>query len=175
MAELPTKALSVRQPWAWAIIHGGKDVENRDWNRSRPENIKFRGEICIHASTGMTQEEYFNTAEFMDSINVQCPPAKALLRGMIIGTANLVDIVTEYDSPWFFGSKGLILENVKPLDKPIPCAGALGFFNWKRADDDYPPKPNKWMTGEARANASKAPAFKSENLEMNDMFGGSNG
>ncbi|WP_409188395.1 hypothetical protein [Bradyrhizobium sp. RDM4] len=26
---LPEFALSVRQPWAWAIIHGGKDVENR--------------------------------------------------------------------------------------------------------------------------------------------------
>ena len=25
----PNKALSVRQPWAWAIIHGGKDIENR--------------------------------------------------------------------------------------------------------------------------------------------------
>ena len=25
----PSVALSVRQPWAWAIIHGGKDVENR--------------------------------------------------------------------------------------------------------------------------------------------------
>lgn len=25
------KALSVRQPWAWAIVHAGKDVENRNW------------------------------------------------------------------------------------------------------------------------------------------------
>lgn len=23
------KALTVQQPWAWAIIHGGKTVENR--------------------------------------------------------------------------------------------------------------------------------------------------
>lgn len=26
------KALSIRQPWAWLIIHGGKDVENRTWH-----------------------------------------------------------------------------------------------------------------------------------------------
>ena len=25
------KALSIRQPWAWAILHAGKDIENRDW------------------------------------------------------------------------------------------------------------------------------------------------
>lgn len=29
--EIPTYALSVRQPWAWAILHANKRVENRDW------------------------------------------------------------------------------------------------------------------------------------------------
>jgi hypothetical protein len=23
------KAITVKQPWAWAIIHGGKDIENK--------------------------------------------------------------------------------------------------------------------------------------------------
>jgi hypothetical protein len=28
--QQPTvKALTIRQPWAWAVIYGGKDVENR--------------------------------------------------------------------------------------------------------------------------------------------------
>ncbi len=25
------KALSIQQPWAWLILHGGKDIENRSW------------------------------------------------------------------------------------------------------------------------------------------------
>ena len=25
------KALSIRQPWSWLILHGGKDIENRSW------------------------------------------------------------------------------------------------------------------------------------------------
>ena len=25
------KALSIRPPWAWAILHAAKDVENRTW------------------------------------------------------------------------------------------------------------------------------------------------
>ena len=36
--------LSVRQPWAWAIAHGRKPVENRDWAPS------YRGQLAIYAS-----------------------------------------------------------------------------------------------------------------------------
>ena len=38
------KALSVCQPWAWAIVHGIKKVENR-WRPTR-----HRGPLVIHAS-----------------------------------------------------------------------------------------------------------------------------
>ncbi|MCP4687042.1 MAG: ASCH domain-containing protein, partial [Desulfobacterales bacterium] len=37
------KALSIRQPWAWLIANGYKDIENRSWRTS------FRGEFLIHA------------------------------------------------------------------------------------------------------------------------------
>jgi hypothetical protein len=37
-------ALSVRQPWAWAIGRGHKRVGNRDWD------TRFRGTLAIHAS-----------------------------------------------------------------------------------------------------------------------------
>src|SRR5690349_14904511 len=37
------KALTVQQPWAWAIIHGGKDVENRT------QAWTYRGPLAIHA------------------------------------------------------------------------------------------------------------------------------
>lgn len=37
-------AVSVRQPWAWAIARGHKAVENRDWD------TRFRGALAIHAS-----------------------------------------------------------------------------------------------------------------------------
>jgi hypothetical protein len=42
------RALTVRQPWAWAIIHGGKDVENRSWT-----NRYATGLIAIHAGVGL--------------------------------------------------------------------------------------------------------------------------
>ncbi|MDD5394961.1 MAG: ASCH domain-containing protein [Thiothrix sp.] len=37
------KALSIQQPWAWAILNAGKDIENRDWY------TPVRGRILIHA------------------------------------------------------------------------------------------------------------------------------
>ena len=39
------RVLTVRQPWAWAIIHGGKDVENRSRNIAG----SYRGPVAIHA------------------------------------------------------------------------------------------------------------------------------
>ena len=35
--------LSVRQPWAWLIVHGYKDIENRTWP------TRHRGDTVIHA------------------------------------------------------------------------------------------------------------------------------
>lgn len=45
------KVLTVRQPWAAAIIHGGKDVENRTRNLAG----SYRGPVAIHA--GLAYDE----------------------------------------------------------------------------------------------------------------------
>jgi hypothetical protein len=37
------RALTVRQPWAWAIFCAGKDIENRSW-----KNRHTMGTIAIH-------------------------------------------------------------------------------------------------------------------------------
>ena len=34
--------LSIRQPWAWLIVNGYKDIENRTWS------TRFRGKVLIH-------------------------------------------------------------------------------------------------------------------------------
>lgn len=40
------RAITVRQPWAWQIIHEGKDVENRTRNLAG----SYRGPVLIHAA-----------------------------------------------------------------------------------------------------------------------------
>lgn len=140
---LPGRALSVRQPWAWAIMYAGKDIENRSWQAVN-HGLRVRGEIVLHAAKGMTRQEYEDAAAFMASIGVECPPAIDLWRGAVIGTVEVVDVVSAHSSPWFFGPRGLILRDPKPLT-PAPASGALGYFDWQSRRLNGFPKPAKWM------------------------------
>lgn len=119
------KALSIRQPWAWAILHAGKDIENRDWA------TKYRGTILIHASAGCTAFDFANACHAIGCIHplITTPEcANAVHRGGIVGMADIVDCVTKSPSPWFFGRYGFVLRNVRPVTF-TPFKGKLGFFN----------------------------------------------
>ena len=150
------RILTVRQPWAWAILHGGKTVENR------PRNIagSYRGPIAIHA--GKT----FDDTAWEDL--VLGPMLEDALRrgdeieftpGAIIGIVDLVGVhrvietngrahcepvkppqeacVSGACSSWAQrGSHHLLLENPRPLAEPIPYTGALGLRNLATRDPE---------------------------------------
>lgn len=129
------KVLSIRQPWAWAILHAGKDIENRDWNNAYQQMIRLPQivgqRIAIHASAakGMTTKEYRDACTFMARIGVvDVPLPSELVYGAILGTVQLVDVVTHSASPWFVGEIGLVLRDPEPFDQPIPVKGALGLW-----------------------------------------------
>jgi len=119
------KAITLRQPWAWAIINAGKDIENRDWK------THFRGRVAIHAAVGMTHSQYEEACEYIRNINrrVRIPAYEDMERGAIIGTVEIVDCVQDTDSPWFMGNYGFVLARPRRLPKPIACKGALSFWN----------------------------------------------
>lgn len=123
--ELPKVALSIRQPWAWLILHGGKDIENRCWP------TRFRGFVLIHASKGMTRGEYAAAQEYALARGITKLPAAAdLERGGVVGVVRIVDCVARSDSEWFGGPYGFVLEDAEPL--PFQAGrGALGFFPWE--------------------------------------------
>lgn len=144
VADLPGLALSVRQPWAWAIIHAGKDIENRSWNPQNPA-LRQRGRIAIHAAKGMTKGEYLDAAELMlDDLGITCPPAAELLRGGIIGTVEISGAVRKSASPWFFGPVGLVLRAPQPCAF-VPAKGQLSFFRWSPDAVGAPSPPARWM------------------------------
>lgn len=144
MTTLPRLALSVRQPWAWAILHAGKGIENRSAASIRHMNFSGVDRLAIHAAKGMTRDEYEEAAEFMVEIGVPCPPAAALARGGIVGAVAFGGIVTKSGSPWFFGPRWLLLEEPSPCAF-IPCRGALGLFEWTPGDPAAVPPPARWM------------------------------
>lgn len=156
MDALPKKALSVRQPWAWAIIHAGKDIENRSWQAVN-HGLRVRGRIAIHAAKGMTREEYEDAAEFMSEIGIACPQPADLLRGGIIGSAKVSDVVSQSESKWFFGPRGLVLRDPTPCAF-IPAVGALGYFDWQEADPSIVPAPARWMIVSLNADRAEQPA-----------------
>ena len=137
MTDLPPLALSIRQPWAWAIVNAGKDIENRSWATT------FRGPVCIHASKGMTNREWDEAMEFIDRTfplplvaqlgrRRSASGSDEAARGGIIATAEIADCVTQSESPWFCGTYGFVLRNVQPVPF-IPVKGLLGFFRWVAA------------------------------------------
>lgn len=115
------KALSLTQPMAWAIFHG-KDIENRNWN------TKFRGRCYIHASKGFNKEHYQWIAENENMLCCQLPQPEDFTHGAIIGEVDIVSMVRNSSSKWFFGSYGFVLRNPIAYEKPIPYKGMLGFF-----------------------------------------------
>jgi hypothetical protein len=114
VTNLPSVALSIRQPWCHDIIFKGKDVENRDWKPYNP-GLRFRGPVLIHASKTVDAED-------REEVKRHNMPL-----GGIVGVMEIVDVVTAMNSRWFFGPYGLVIKNARPLVF-MPCKGALGFF-----------------------------------------------
>ena len=122
------KALSIRQPWAWAICAGYKDVENRDW----PTN--FRGRVLVHAGIREEREDVDFVAIDVarqtgrDVADVLHEYQGRRWLGAIVGAVTITDCVTAMQSSWFFGKYGFVLTAGVALAAPIPCKGRLGFF-----------------------------------------------
>jgi hypothetical protein len=115
------KALTIRQPWAHAVIHLGKDVENRSWRAN------YKGPVLIHASARTLNDPHGLLAEHMSQ-----PPSPAdldrLPTGCIIGVADLFDYVRDSESKWAFrGEWHWLLRKVRPI-RPVPCTGRLGLW-----------------------------------------------
>ena len=117
------KCLSIRQPWAWLVVHGWKNVENRTWS------TKHRGPLLIHASSNMTRADYEACRIFVAGIHedLTIPTFEVLPRGGIVGKVTLLDCVREHTSPWFTGPVGWVLDDACACTL-VPCGGRQGLF-----------------------------------------------
>ena len=146
------KALTVQQPWAWAIFHG-KTIENRT------QQWTYRGPLAIHA--GQRWSERGSTSPLVRDAFRQINPEYNAGRlpewmfavaaatnhagvgmGAILGVVDLVDVHPSAGccAPWgesaYVEHGGrerrqivhLVLENPRLLADPIPCKGALGLW-----------------------------------------------
>ena len=131
------RVLSIRQPYAWFIVHAGKGVENRSWSTS------FRGPVLIHASASMTRREYelgLLTAREATGEDWlwKTPPPSGLPKGGIVGVTEVLDCRPS-PSGWRAGDRellpwespagyALVLGESAPLPF-VPCRGRLGLWD----------------------------------------------
>ena len=112
------KALSILQPWAWLIVTGAKDIENRTWRTD------FRGPVLIHAGKTYPKTDYEDDADLYQPDY----PQRLDMIGGIVGVATITGCVRYSSSRWFNGPWGFALRDARacPL---IPLRGQLGFFD----------------------------------------------
>jgi hypothetical protein len=114
---MPTlKAISVRQPWANAIMLG-KDVENRS------RYFSHRGSLLIHASLKLD-------AGALTDRRILALPINDLVYGHLIGIVTVLDCVRASRSRWADADSEwkLLLANPRALLRPVPYRGQLALF-----------------------------------------------
>ena len=126
------KALSIRQPWAWLIVNGHKDVENRTWHSSHV------GPLLIHAGQQLAfgREEYAEFAARMrDDQQIEIPPHDSIERGGFVGRAFMRGCGPSDRCPSRWNDQSgwcFLMERSSPLPY-VPYRGRLGIFD---APDD---------------------------------------
>jgi len=125
---MEVKALSVKQPWAWLICAGLKDVENRNWY------TQYRGRCYVHTGIKIDKRAFEWLADRFPEclyqrviVNGLINPS-VLVTGAIIGEVEIVDCVEKSESHWFTGRHGFVLRNPVLYEVPVPCRGKLRFF-----------------------------------------------
>lgn len=132
VAHIPKRAISLRAPWVYAILHLGKDIENR--SLSFP---KRPGWYWLHASlfgggpaTMAAETEAMVT--MANRAEAGYHPVKTTtlnaMRGNICGIVQIIGHTTESTSPWFVGPLGLTLGERVALPTLVPAKGALGLW-----------------------------------------------
>ena len=116
------RALSLRQPWAWLVVNGYKDIENRSWRTTH------RGPLLIHASLTKTTLQA-DLRRVKEDYGIVVP--ENLEFGGVVGVVDVVDCLKKSGSRWHFrGSWGWVIANPRRL--PFRrCKGAVGFFRLK--------------------------------------------
>ena len=135
-----TLGLTLIRPWPTAVIHLGKQTENRTW---KPPAYLLGQDIYIHA--GLTWDHL--AVDFIELAVGKRPQTGDCPLGVIVGVVRLAGILQKLDiggytwkpapgvsskwlrhiartSPWFVGPVGWVFDNVRPLSKPVACTGA---------------------------------------------------
>lgn len=156
------KAISIKQPWAYLIAAGIKDVENRTW-KCPEKYIGKRVFIHVSASKMRSLQKTLNLDQlksFEREVGPEYDLDKLFAKSSIIGSVEIVDCVINHSSIWAEKSidckdgcpdvencpagkcphliYNWILANPILFDEPITnVKGKLSFWDYEFSEDDY--------------------------------------
>lgn len=126
------KVLSLRQPWAALIAQGKKRVETRSWRTN------YRGPLLLHASAAKVNKNDPHIQELLGLI-----PGVPMQYGCIVCRCVLAGCVPMDDTflqgmemcpmellcgEYAPGRFAWLLEDIEPLERPLPAKGMLGLW-----------------------------------------------
>ena len=146
------KGLTLRHPWAFAIAHWGKQIENRTW---KPPKALIGQRIAIHGGKVPTSHDALADIKYIfeDLKSVHGEPSyqvdgnltlRDILLSGVVATAVIDRVIyleafrarnsdPAFADPWFDievdGNVGWVLRDVIVLPTPIPCKGAQGLWD----------------------------------------------
>ena len=140
------RALTIQQPYAWAVCRGGKTVENRA-NRKGQARAKAQfnhpGSLLIHTSQRDAGQDAYRLVKHLSTVDPGVPGLPksdtAWEYGAFIAVVHLAGVHTAdecYDpvtgrhcSPWGEPNAAhLQLADVRILHRPVPHRGQLGLW-----------------------------------------------
>lgn len=135
------KALTVIRPWAAAVAHLGKNVENRTW---RPPAALVGQRFAIHAGKredlgvlrALNIEQDRRGLPMLPDAGPQGIVCTVRLAHVFssageMTTGEMMAATRKLGIPslrWFLGPVGWVLADVRTLATPVPCRGAQGLW-----------------------------------------------
>lgn len=123
-------ALTIKRPWAGAVLLCEKDVENRTWKTD------YRGTLAVHAGKGVDGRAVFpplSSGWFLGPGGNRLATPLDEHAGAVLGLVELVGCVPceECASPWMQWNENgwcWMLEKPRVFVEPVPLVGRLGLF-----------------------------------------------
>lgn len=141
------KVISLLQPWATLVVIGAKQIETRSWN------TKHRGDLLIHASKKMSQEQidlthsepFWNVLQHLEEL----PLGKIIGKVVLEETARTESLLSLFQNKLKFrwlaslnvdnekafgdfssGRWGWILSKPEAFKQPVQINGNRGLWNF---------------------------------------------
>lgn len=129
------QAITIKQPWAAAIVHGPKRVENRTWI----PRLADREQIAIHAGKRIDAKAWERFAVGHDWLaGAHCGAVVGVARfgGIVRCKRDIVDNVhvrMDEQLDWYDNGIAWVLYDIVPINPAVVVSGTQGL--WRLPDD----------------------------------------